>query len=64
MPDGEEIGMLFAPGDNPTAIVQLETQGPHPELDQPVSELDQPSCPPAFDFQFGGSFLAASSFQR
>ena len=64
MPDGEEVGLLFAPGNNPAAIVQFETQGAHPELDQPVSELDQPSCPPAFDFQFGASLLAASYFQR
>ena len=64
MPNGEKVGMLFAPGDDPAAILQFETEGAHPELDQPVSELDQPSCPPTFDFQFGASLLAASSFHR
>lgn len=63
MPHRKYEGLVSARFDNPAAILYLEMQSSHQELDQLISELDQDSGAPTFDLQLFSCVLF-SSFQR
>ena len=63
VPERADIALVRRSADHVGLIINLEAQSARPDLKQAMTESDQPSRAPAFNFQ-GSDVFALSAFQR